>query len=107
MPKYVVTNTLSELEWNNSHVLNGDLPPKLAKLKDDVGDLLVAGSQTLVHTLYEDDLVDEYRLAVFPVILGSGRRLFPDDAEDKRTLELVDVKQFPHGVTVQTFRRAD
>jgi dihydrofolate reductase len=106
MPKYVVTTTLDELEWNNSHVVTGDVRSELSNLKEDAGDLLVAGSRTLVHTLYELDLVDEYRLAVFPLILGSGRRLFPDHAADKRTLELVDSTQFPNGVTVQTYHRA-
>jgi dihydrofolate reductase len=106
MPKYVVTTTLTELEWNNSHIVEGDVLPALANLKDEVGDLLVAGSRTLVHTLYEHDLVDEYRLAVFPVILGSGRRLFPDDVADKRTLELVELAPYPHGVIVQTYHRA-
>ncbi|MCW2748673.1 MAG: hypothetical protein JWP10_1815 [Nocardioidaceae bacterium] len=104
MKKYVVTSTLTFLKWKNSHIVAGDIPAELAKLRDAEGDLLVAGSRTLVHTLYEHDLVDEYRLMVFPVILGSGRRLFPDDVEHKRTLELVDLKQFSNGVTVHTLR---
>ena len=60
-------------------------------------------SLDVVHTLYEHDLVDEYRLTVFPVVLGTGRRLFPDDAADKRMLELVDSKTFDSGVAVHTF----
>jgi len=103
MPKYVVSTTLKELKWNNSHLISGNVPEEIAKLKKQPGDLLVAGSRTLVHTLYEHDLVDEYRLMMFPVILGSGRRLFPDDAEHKRVLELVDSQTFPNGVMVHSF----
>lgn len=107
-PKYVVSTTLTELEWNNSHLISDDVPERIARLKDEVGDLLVAGSRTLVHTLYEHDLVDEYRLAVYPVVLGSGRRLFPDDNPNKRILDRVSVEEYGNGVTVHTFRpRAD
>lgn len=106
MPKYVVSTTLKELGWNNSHLISDNVPETIAKLKATTGDLLVAGSRTLVHTLYAHDLVDEYRLMVFPVILGSGRRLFPDDVDNKRVLELVDSQRFSNGVTVQTFHRA-
>lgn len=106
MPKYVVSTTLKELEWNNSHLISDHVPEAIAKLKATTGDLLVAGSRTLVHTLYAHDLVDEYRLMVFPVILGSGRRLFPDDVGNLRVLELVDSQRFSNGVTGQTFHRA-
>jgi dihydrofolate reductase len=109
MPKHVVTSTLTEpLEWNNSSVLEGDLMKAVTALKqEDGGPILVAGSRTLVHALLEHDLVDEYRLMVFPVVLGSGRRLFPDDAAEKTTLKLVDSKTFEHGVAVLTYHRAD
>jgi len=103
MPKYVVSSTLTELGWNNSHLVSGNVAERVQELKDEVGELLVAGSRTLVHTLHEHDLVDEYRLMVFPVVLGSGRRLFPDDAADKRILELTGIKKFSNGVTVQTY----
>ena len=104
MPKYVASTTLKELDWDNSKLLEGDVATAVAELKDqDGGPLLVAGSRTLVHTLYEHDLVDEYRLMMFPVVLGSGRRLFPDDAADKRMLELVDSKTFDSGVAVYTY----
>jgi dihydrofolate reductase len=77
---------------------------EVSKLKQqEGGDILVAGSRTLVQTLIEHDLVDEYRLMVFPVILGSGRRLFPDDAADKTPLKLVDSRAFDSGVAVYTY----
>lgn len=106
MPKYVATTTLDELEWNNSNPIKGDVAAEVAKLKrSDGGPILVAGSRTLVHFLIEHDLIDEYRLMVFPVVLGSGDRLFPDSA-DKLPLELVDTKTFATGVQVNTFRPA-
>jgi dihydrofolate reductase len=80
MPKLVVSTTLEELEWNNSTLLEGEVPEEVVKLKDRLGgDILVAGSRTLVHTLIEHNLIDEYRVMIFPVILGSGKRLFPRD----------------------------
>jgi dihydrofolate reductase len=106
MPKYVATTTLDELEWDNSSVIEGDVATGVAKLKhEDGGPLLVAGSRTLVHTLMENDLIDELRLMVFPVILGSGDRVFPD-SPDKRTLELAGTKAFASGVQVHTYRPA-
>jgi dihydrofolate reductase len=107
MPKYVVSATLKNPEWNNTTVLQGDLVDEVAKLKEgDGGPVLVAGSRTLVHALYDRGLVDEYRLMVFPVILGSGRRVFPDDAADKTVLELTDTQAFSSGVTVQSYKPA-
>jgi dihydrofolate reductase len=104
MRKYVVTTTLDELEWNNSTPIKGDVAAEVAKLKEQAGgDILVAGSRTLVHTLMEHDLVDEYRLMVFPVVVGSGDRLFPE-TPDKTTLELTDTKTFETGVQVHTYR---
>ena len=106
MPKYVVTTTLDELEWNNSIPIRGDVAAEVAKLKEqDGGPILVAGSRRLVHTLIEHDLVDEYRLMVFPVVLGSGARLFPE-SPDKLALELTDTKPFATGVQVHTYRPA-
>ncbi len=79
MPKYVVSSTLRDPQWTNSTVLTGEVAESVAKLKQDLsGDLLVAGSRTLVGALAEHDLVDEYRLMVFPVVLGAGKRLFAD-----------------------------
>ncbi|HET6996969.1 MAG TPA: dihydrofolate reductase family protein [Solirubrobacterales bacterium] len=104
MPKYVVTSTLDDLEWENSTPIKGDVVAEVEQLKQADGDpILVAGSRTLVHTLLENDLVDELRLMVFPVILGSGARLFPD-SPDKRELKLVDTKTFSTGVQVNTYR---
>ncbi len=106
MPKYVVTSTLEELEWENSTPIGGDVAAEVAELKESESKtILVAGSQTLVHTLVENDLVDRYRLMVFPVILGSGKRVFPESA-DKRALELIDTKTPPKGVLAHTYRRA-
>src|SRR5438309_8440913 len=75
--KYVVSTTLTDPEWQNTTVIAGDVPAEIAKLKDTVdGNILVAGSGTLVRTLLEADLVDELRLMVFPTVLGRGKRLF-------------------------------
>lgn len=106
MPKYVVTSTLDELEWNNSTPVKGEVVAEVEKLKEaDSGPILVAGSRTLVHALLENDLVDELRMMVFPVVLGSGDRLFPDSPE-KRSLKLVDTKPFESGVVVNTYHPA-
>jgi dihydrofolate reductase len=92
MPKYVVSKTLKDPEWNNSTVIDGDLAEEVSKLKEgEGGPLLVNGSVQLVQALVAADLVDEYRLMVFPVVLGAGKRLFGDTA-DMSTLRLVDTK---------------
>jgi len=81
MPKYVASTTLTDPEWNNSHVLGDDLPAEVNRLKEEFeGDLLVNGSVQLVRALDDAGLVDEWRLMVFPVVLGKGKRLFGDDA---------------------------
>ena len=86
--------------------MQGDVAAAVAELKaGEGGAILVAGSRTLVHTLIEHGLVDEYRLMVFPVVLGSGARLFPD-SPDKRTLKLVETKTFATGVVVHHYRPA-
>ena len=103
MPKYVVSTTLSDMIWNAS-LLQGDLTEALSRLKQEEGqDILVAGSAQLVHTLHGRNLIDEYRLMVFPVVLGSGKRLFPEGGE-KKTLKLVESKPFASGVMVLTYR---
>src|SRR5919201_831564 len=90
MPKYVVSTTLEDPEWNNSTVIKDNVAEEVAKLKDELsGDILVNGSAQLVQTLMEHDLVDEHRLMVFPVVLGEGRRLF-GELGGARALELVD-----------------
>lgn len=79
IPKYVVSNTLKNPSWNNTTVVGGDVVGTIGKLREGMsGDLLVNGSCDLVHTLIENRLVDEMRLMVFPIVLGSGRRLFSD-----------------------------
>jgi dihydrofolate reductase len=84
MPKYVVSSTLQDLSWNNSTRIDGDVADEVARLKEQVaGDILVAGSATLVQALVEHDLVDELRLMVFPTALGGGKRLFGDSATSK------------------------
>ncbi len=103
MRKVVVSTTLEDPEWENTTVVK-EVPGDVAALKEeDGGPILVAGSRTLAQSLMEHDLVDEYRLLIFPVVLGSGDRLFPE-SEDKRPLELVDSRTFSSGVTAQTYR---
>ena len=98
MPKYVVSTTLKDPEWNNSTVIEGDVAEAVAELKRDVdGDILVNGSVQLVQTLMEHSLVDEYRLMVFPTILGAGKRLFGETG-NAAALRLVDAK--PAGETL-------
>jgi dihydrofolate reductase len=105
MPKYVVSRTLKDPEWNNSTVIGGDVAEAVAELKRDFdGDILVNGSVRLVQTLMEHDLIDEYRLMVFPIILGKGQRLFPEGSEAK--LKLVENKAFSSGVVVLTYEPA-
>jgi dihydrofolate reductase len=92
MPKYVVSKTLKDPSWNNSTVLSGDVAEEVAKLKEgDGGVLLVNGSAQLVEALVENGLVDEYRLMVFPVVLGAGKRLF-GNTSDMSALRLVETK---------------
>jgi dihydrofolate reductase len=105
MPKYVVSSTLENPEWNNSTVLEGDPAESVAKLKQEVdGVILVGGSAQLAQTLIENDLVDEIRLMVFPVVLGAGKRLF-GDGSDKLRLRLADSKTVGDGITILTYER--
>src|SRR5918998_5668377 len=90
MPKYVVSSTLENPEWNNTTVLKGDAVSEASKLKQELdGDIYVHGSCQLVQTLIENDLVDELHLMVFPVILGTGKRVF-GETSDKKALRLAD-----------------
>ena len=105
MPKFVVSTTLQNPEWNNTTVINGDLAEEVGKLKQQfAGDILVAGSGKLVSSLFAHDLVDELHLMVFPIVLGDGKRLFPN-AEATRSLKLVETKQ-TGSVVILTLRRA-
>jgi dihydrofolate reductase len=106
MPKYVVSTTLEEPDWNNSTVLKGDVAQEVAKLRQEQdGDIVVHGSAKLVQTLVEHDLVDEFRLMVFPVVLGSGKRLF-GETSDKKPLRLVDSKVVGDGVAIFIYEPA-
>jgi dihydrofolate reductase len=106
MPKYVVSSTLDEPDWNNSTVLKGDVVEEVAKLRQEQdGDIVVHGSAQLVQTLIEHDLVDELRLMVFPVVLGSGKRLY-GETSDKKRLRLVDSKVVGDGVAILTYEPA-
>ena len=106
MPKYVVSSTLQDPEWNNSTVLKGDVVDEVAKVRQKHDrDIVVHGSARLVQTLVEHDLVDEFRLMVFPVVLGSGKRLFGDTSAKKR-LRLVDSKMVGDGVAILIYEPA-
>src|ERR671931_248883 len=90
MPKYVVSSTLEDPDWNNSTVLKGDVVTEVSRLKQDLdGDIVVPASYQLGRTLMEHDLVDELRLVVFPVVLGAGERLF-GESSDAKPMRLVD-----------------
>jgi dihydrofolate reductase len=105
MPKYVVSRTLDKADWTNSTVLSGDLAQEVSTLKQQPGgDILVAGSATLVRGLLELDLIDEYRLMVFPIVLGSGKRLF-DGVAGSPVLKLVDLKRLESGTLILTYHR--
>jgi dihydrofolate reductase len=102
-PKHVVSRTLERLEWNNSHLIKGNIEKEVSKLKQQPGqDLLVFGSGQLVNALMQHDMIDEYRLLVYPVILGSGKRLFSD--ANKATLKLVETKTFGSGVVLLRYQ---
>jgi dihydrofolate reductase len=107
-PKYVVSTTLSDPEWQNTTVIGDDIVNAISKLKQETeGVILVAGSGTLVRTLMEADLVDELRLMIFPTILGRGKRLFPDGI-DRLKLRLAETRTVgPDGVQVQIYQRRD
>jgi dihydrofolate reductase len=107
-PKYVVSTTLKDPEWQNTKVIDGNVVEGISSLKDETeGVILVAGSGTLVRELLEANLVDELRLMVFPTILGRGKRLFPDGI-DRLKLKLTESKTVgPNGVQVQIYQRAE
>ena len=101
--KYVVSTTLEKAEWNNSRLIKENVVEEVSKLKKQPGrDILIAGSGSLVRTLMQNDLVDEYRLLVYPVVLGSGKRLFEEG--DSANLELVEAKTFSSGVVLLRYQ---
>ena len=106
MPKYVIGSSADPARWNNSTVLEGDPVEAAQRLRDEhQGDIVVHGSAQLAQTLLEHDLVDELRLMVFPVLLGSGKRLF-GETSDKKVLRLVDSKVVGDGVAILTYQQA-
>ena len=105
LPKYIVSTTLSEVTWNAT-LLKGDLAEEMSRLKQEDGqDILVFGSGQLVQTLHTWGIIDEYRLMVFPVVLGSGKRLF-SDGEEKKALKLIETRPFNSGVVVLSYQSA-
>ncbi|HKG37319.1 MAG TPA: dihydrofolate reductase family protein [Solirubrobacterales bacterium] len=108
MPKYVVSTTITDPEWENTTVISGNVPEEVKKLKDQFdGDILIAGSAKLIQSLVEDDLVDEWRLMVFPTIIGEGKRLF-EGGLPRRKLKLTGDRELgPDGIRLLTYERAD
>ena len=105
LPKFVASTTLKNPEWQNSTVIEGDVAAEVAKLKQQRGqDILVAGSRELVQTLAQHDLVDEYRLLVYPIVLGSGKRLFGDGTHTP--LSLRETQAFGSGVVLLSYEPA-
>lgn len=101
-PKYVVSTTLEDAGWNNSTIIK-NVAEEVFRLKEQPGkDILIFGSADLVNALMQHDLIDEYRLMVFPVVVGSGKRLF-GEGSDTKALRLMDTKTFSSGAVVLTY----
>ena len=106
MPKYVVSSGLTDPEWNNTTVLSGDMVEEVTNLKGQYdGDIVVHGSPQLAQTLIENDLVDELRLMVYPVIVGAGKRLFAETSGTKR-LQLAEAKTVGDGIHILVYEAA-
>jgi class 3 adenylate cyclase/dihydrofolate reductase len=104
LPKYVVSRTLKAVLWNNSSLITGDATAEISRLKQDPGgDILISGSADLVSSLMKDDLIDEFRLMVHPIVLGSGKRLFRDESETAH-LRLIDSRTFASGVVLLRYQ---
>jgi dihydrofolate reductase len=104
LPKYVPSTTLKDPAWQNTHVIDGDVEAKVRELKAQPGrDLLLQGSGVLLRWLLERDLVDQLNLIIYPVVLGKGLRLFPEEGQS-HALEVVESKVTPTGVMIQTYR---
>lgn len=99
MPKYVVSKTLKIADWNNSHIISDNIVKEIKKLE---GNILVAGSGQLVRFLMQYDLVDQFNIMLYPVVLGTGKRLFAD--ADKKDLQLVESRQFKTGVVLLIYK---
>jgi dihydrofolate reductase len=107
IPKYVASRTLTEVSWKNSHLLGADIPAAVKRLRAEPGgEIRVWGSTQLIKTLAEHDLVDEYRLLVYPLVLGTGKKLFSDGFAPTK-LTRVETRALPSGVVVNIYRRAD
>lgn len=107
MPKHVVSTTLKKLDWNNSKLIKTNVGEEVKNLKQQRGkDILVYGSAKLVNTLLQHNLVDELRLMLYPIVLGSGKRLFDDKAESMKMLKLADSKIFPSGIVLLSYHQA-
>jgi dihydrofolate reductase len=105
-PKHVVSTTLDQVAWKNSSLITGDLAEEITNLKKQSGkDILIFGSCSLVQNLMKLGLIDEYRLMIYPIVLGSGKRLF-EEGMDTTTLKLADTKTFDSGVVVLTYQKA-
>ena len=103
LPKFVVSTTLKKAEWNNSTLITGNIAEEISKLKQQPGnDILIFGSGQLVQTLMQHNLIDEYRLLAYPVVLGSGKRLFKEGS-NKTALKLADTKTFSSGVVLLSY----
>jgi dihydrofolate reductase len=107
IPKYVVSSTLEDPEWNNTTVLRGDVVTEVSKLKQErAGEIVIPASYQLARTLFRHDLVDELRLVVFPVVLGDGERLFGETSE-KKPMRLVDTTKIGDGLVCLTYELVD
>jgi dihydrofolate reductase len=105
LPKYVVSSSLENPEWNNTTVLKGDVMTEVSKLKQNLaGEIIVPASYQLTRTLMEHDMVDELRLVVFPVVLGAGERLF-GETSDKKPMRLLDSRTIGDGLVYVTYER--
>jgi dihydrofolate reductase len=103
LPKYVVSTTLETVEWHNSHLIKENITEEVIRLKQQPGqNILVHGSRTLVQTLMQDQLIDEYNLLVYPLILGSGMRLLNEG--DSASLKLVEARPFSSGVVLLRYQ---
>ncbi|HLZ58034.1 MAG TPA: dihydrofolate reductase family protein [Ktedonosporobacter sp.] len=103
LPKYVVSTTLSAVEWNNSRLIKGNVPEAIKNLKQEVSrNILIDGGSDLVNSLMQHDLIDEYRLLVHPVVLGRGKRLFREGSE-RRNLRLIGARALSTGVVALTY----
>ncbi|MGE5334516.1 MAG: dihydrofolate reductase family protein [Nitrososphaerota archaeon] len=107
LPKYVVSTTLETVEWNNSRLISGNIPEEVKKLKQEIQrDILIDGGSDLVNLLRRHGLIDEYRLLVYPVVLGTGKRLFQEGGQ-KTELRLMEARALSTGVVGLTYQPAE